>query len=130
MRLNAWHLDEASLIIQKLNFEETQLNHLSERMELFAQQEMKIFDKTIELHPIVPQFLRNITLRKQVIEKRKEEIEREKGEIWENLREIYSEKKKLEQVIHKIDMQEQRKELADEQKLMDELALRQNRRLE
>jgi hypothetical protein len=130
MRLNAWHLDEASLIIQKLNAEERQLNHLAEGMESFAQREMKIFDKTIELHPIVPQFLRNITLRSQIIEKRREEIEGEKSAIWENLQEIYSEKKKLEQVIRKIDEKERQKELDEEQKLMDELALRQNRRRE
>ena len=127
MRLKAWNLDEASLSIQKLNSEERQLNHLAENMESFAQREMKIFDKTIELHPVVPQFLMNITLRRQIIEKRKEEIAREKSEIWEKLQEIYSEKKKIEQVIHKMEMKERQKEVSEEQKLMDELALRQSR---
>ncbi|OJV46954.1 MAG: hypothetical protein BGO28_06400 [Alphaproteobacteria bacterium 43-37] len=127
MKLNSWRLDEASLIIQKLNFEEMQLNHAAEELESFAQREMKIFDKTIELHPIVPQFLKNITLRKQIIDKRRQEIERERSEIWEKLQEIYSKKKKLEQVIHKIDAEDQRKQSAAEQKIMDELALRQNR---
>lgn len=122
LKLSKLRLEEHQRNLAAIRNEMQGLHMLNRRINQYMEREIGLYDQILETHPIVPYFMRNITMRQGQIRQRLANLEHSQAEIQEALHVEYVETKQVEHLLHQTQKKAKAAAQREEQNVLDELA--------